>query len=150
MAGGGTTLEYTPTWVVALVCTIIVLISLTVERILHYTGKVRHVHMYKFDINHFNFFPSFYIYIYIYRERERDIYFKFNTGVAQYYSTLLCYPHELISIFLFALQYLKKKNQKPLFEALQKIKEGGKLYIINELILTNGDIDDKINILIDY
>ena len=39
MAGGGTTLEYTPTWVVALVCTVIVLISLIVERILHYTGK---------------------------------------------------------------------------------------------------------------
>ncbi|KAK1365529.1 hypothetical protein POM88_041090 [Heracleum sosnowskyi] len=52
-------LEYTPTWVVAAVCTVIVGISLAVERLLHYTGK-----------------------------------------------------------------YLKKKNQKPLFEALQKIKEG--------------------------
>lgn len=40
MAEGGTTLEYTPTWVVALVCTVIVFISLTVERILHYIGKV--------------------------------------------------------------------------------------------------------------
>ncbi|XP_058184203.1 MLO-like protein 1 [Rhododendron vialii] len=41
MAGGGeaTTLEYTPTWVVALVCTVIVSISLAVERILHYLGK---------------------------------------------------------------------------------------------------------------
>ncbi|XP_059445974.1 MLO-like protein 1 isoform X2 [Corylus avellana] len=60
MAGGeeGQTLEYTPTWVVAVVCSVIVLISLSVERILHYLGK-----------------------------------------------------------------YLKKNNQKPLFEALQKIKE---------------------------
>lgn len=40
MSGGGTTLEYTPTWVVALVCTVIVFISLAVERILHFLGKV--------------------------------------------------------------------------------------------------------------
>ncbi|KAK1309739.1 MLO-like protein 13 [Acorus calamus] len=32
-------LEYTPTWVVAAVCSIIVLISLLVERFLHYLGK---------------------------------------------------------------------------------------------------------------
>lgn len=38
--GGGVTLEYTPTWVVALVCTVIVALSLLVERILHYAGKV--------------------------------------------------------------------------------------------------------------
>lgn len=44
MAGGGgdqeTNLEFTPTWVVALVCTFIVAISLFVERIIHYAGKV--------------------------------------------------------------------------------------------------------------
>lgn len=46
MAGGGAgagesvNLEYTPTWVVALVCTVIVGISLFAERILHYAGKV--------------------------------------------------------------------------------------------------------------
>lgn len=33
------TLEFTPTWVVAVVCTIIVIISLLAERILHYLGK---------------------------------------------------------------------------------------------------------------
>ncbi|KAK4750949.1 hypothetical protein SAY87_004431 [Trapa incisa] len=37
--GGGTTLEFTPTWVVAMVCTVIVAISLAMERLLHYTGK---------------------------------------------------------------------------------------------------------------
>ncbi|KAL7247122.1 hypothetical protein ACSBR2_002105 [Camellia fascicularis] len=37
--GGGTTLEFTPTWVVAGVCTLIVGISLAVERLLHFTGK---------------------------------------------------------------------------------------------------------------
>jgi hypothetical protein len=42
MAEGGTTLEYTPTWVVAVVCSVIVLISLIVERTLHYLGKVTH------------------------------------------------------------------------------------------------------------
>jgi len=55
----GSDLQFTPTWVVALVCTVIVAVSFAVERSLHYLGKV-----------------------------------------------------------------LKKKNQKPLFEALQKIKEG--------------------------
>ncbi|KAJ8755467.1 hypothetical protein K2173_019265 [Erythroxylum novogranatense] len=40
MAEGGTTLEYTPTWVVAVVCIVIVSISLSVERILHYLGKL--------------------------------------------------------------------------------------------------------------
>ncbi|KAK4436645.1 MLO-like protein 1 [Sesamum alatum] len=42
MAGGGgegASLEYTPTWVVALVCTVIVAISLAAERILHFAGK---------------------------------------------------------------------------------------------------------------
>ncbi|KAL3737494.1 hypothetical protein ACJRO7_019093 [Eucalyptus globulus] len=43
MAGGSggeeTNLEYTRTWVVAVVCSLIVTISLTVERLLHYTGK---------------------------------------------------------------------------------------------------------------
>ncbi|KAL3752909.1 hypothetical protein ACJRO7_000322 [Eucalyptus globulus] len=60
MAGGANepTLEFTPTWVLAVVCTVTVVISLAVERFLHYAGK-----------------------------------------------------------------YLKKRNQKPLFDALQKIKE---------------------------
>ena len=33
-------LEFTPTWVVAVVCFIIIAISLFVERCLHYGGKV--------------------------------------------------------------------------------------------------------------
>lgn len=45
MSGGGEgedegTLEFTPTWVVAAVCTVIVAISLAAERLLHFTGKV--------------------------------------------------------------------------------------------------------------
>jgi mlo protein len=68
MSGGGegeeeTTLEFTPTWVVAAVCTFIVAISLAAERLLHYGGK-----------------------------------------------------------------FLKRKDQKPLYEALQKIKEGINYY----------------------
>lgn len=66
-----TTLEYTPTWVVAAVCTIIVGISLAVERVLHYGGK-----------------------------------------------------------------YLKKKGQKPLYEALQKVKEELMLLGFISLLLT--------------
>ncbi|KAI3962208.1 hypothetical protein MKX01_030758 [Papaver californicum] len=64
-------LEYTPTWIVALVCSIIVFISLVVERILHSLGK-----------------------------------------------------------------YLKRKNQKPLVEALQKIKEELMLLGFISLLLT--------------
>ncbi|KAI3508011.1 hypothetical protein L1887_23010 [Cichorium endivia] len=37
--GEGTSLEFTPTWVVAAVCTVFVGISLAVERLLHYAGK---------------------------------------------------------------------------------------------------------------
>ncbi|KAK3231219.1 hypothetical protein Dsin_003100 [Dipteronia sinensis] len=71
MGEGGTTLEYTPTWVVAVVCTVIVAISLAVERLLHYLGKL-----------------------------------------------------------------LKRKNQKPLFESLQKIKEELMLLGFISLLLT--------------
>ncbi|KAJ6377619.1 hypothetical protein OIU78_027950 [Salix suchowensis] len=71
MAEGGTTLEYTPTWVVAAVCSVIVLISLIVERFLHILGKL-----------------------------------------------------------------LKRKHQKPLFEALQKIKEELMLLGFISLLLT--------------
>ncbi|XP_076933496.1 MLO-like protein 1 [Bidens hawaiensis] len=73
MAGGGegNSLEFTPTWVVAVVCTIIVGISLAAERVLHFTGKK-----------------------------------------------------------------LKKKGQKPLFEALQKIKEELMLLGFISLLLT--------------
>ncbi|KAG6725791.1 hypothetical protein I3842_02G048400 [Carya illinoinensis] len=69
--GGETTLEYTPTWVVAAVCTVIVAISLAVERLMHFTGKK-----------------------------------------------------------------LQKKNQKPLFEALQKVKEELMILGFISLLLT--------------
>ncbi|KAM7273278.1 hypothetical protein ACFE04_027942 [Oxalis oulophora] len=39
MSEEGTSLEYTPTWVVAVICTLIVAISLGVERLLHLLGK---------------------------------------------------------------------------------------------------------------
>ncbi|XWS58615.1 hypothetical protein CRYUN_Cryun08bG0049800 [Craigia yunnanensis] len=38
--GEGATLEYTPTWVLASVCTVIVAISLAMERLLHYVGNI--------------------------------------------------------------------------------------------------------------
>ena len=44
MGGGGRSkempLEYTPTWVVASVCSVIVVISLALERLIHLLGKV--------------------------------------------------------------------------------------------------------------
>ncbi|KAL3649230.1 MLO-like protein 1 [Castilleja foliolosa] len=75
MSGGGeeegTSLEFTPTWVVAAVCTVIVALSLAAERLLHYAGKS-----------------------------------------------------------------LKRKNQKPLYEALQKVKEELMLLGFISLLLT--------------
>ncbi|KAK7352002.1 hypothetical protein VNO80_17416 [Phaseolus coccineus] len=75
MSGGGgeegESLEFTPTWVVAAVCTVIVAISLAAERLLHYGGK-----------------------------------------------------------------FLKAKDQKPLYEALQKIKEELMLLGFISLLLT--------------
>ncbi|KAL3517918.1 hypothetical protein ACH5RR_020507 [Cinchona calisaya] len=76
MGGGGgedegTTLEFTPTWVVAAVCTVIISLSLAAERLLHYTGK-----------------------------------------------------------------YLKHKNQRPLYQALQKVKEELMLLGFISLLLT--------------
>uniref|UniRef100_A0A7N0TMR3 MLO-like protein n=1 Tax=Kalanchoe fedtschenkoi TaxID=63787 RepID=A0A7N0TMR3_KALFE len=73
MSGGGgeASLEFTPTWIVALVCTVIVALSLLLERILHRAGKS-----------------------------------------------------------------LKKNNQKPLFEALQKVKEELMLLGFISLLLT--------------
>ena len=40
-ADEGAALQFTPTWIVAAVCTILVLISLAAERGLHHLGKVR-------------------------------------------------------------------------------------------------------------
>ncbi|KAI3760319.1 hypothetical protein L1987_50713 [Smallanthus sonchifolius] len=37
--GEGTSIEFTPTWVVAAVCTVMIGVSLAVERLLHYAGK---------------------------------------------------------------------------------------------------------------
>ncbi|KAL2346022.1 hypothetical protein Fmac_000022 [Flemingia macrophylla] len=75
MSGGGgeegESLEFTPTWVVAAVCTVIVAVSLAAERFLHYGGK-----------------------------------------------------------------FLKSKDQKPLYEALQKIKEELMLLGFISLLLT--------------
>ncbi|KAK8545549.1 hypothetical protein V6N13_066827 [Hibiscus sabdariffa] len=73
MAGGeeGATLEFTPTWIVAVVCTVIVAISLAMERLLHFAGTI-----------------------------------------------------------------LKKKHQKPLFEALLKVKEELMLMGFISLLLT--------------
>ncbi|XP_021752618.1 MLO-like protein 1 [Chenopodium quinoa] len=74
MSGGGvgeTNLQSTPSWVVAIVCMVFVLISLAAERLIHFTGK-----------------------------------------------------------------YLKKSNKKPLYQALQKIKEELMLVGFISLLLT--------------
>lgn len=45
-------LEYTPTWIVAVVCSVIVFISLCVERALHRLGKVnQHILSYFCDLH---------------------------------------------------------------------------------------------------
>lgn len=102
MAGGGggegeeTNLELTPTWVVAVVCTVIVAISLALERILHYLGKVC---------------------VYVCHQQLNWKVYQFL-----YYCCLNCVS--LSCDIGMLIQFLLKKKQKPLFEALQKIKEG--------------------------
>jgi hypothetical protein len=50
-------LEFTPTWIVAAVCSLIVLISLTAERCLHYLGKVSN-HRFKLLVFRFSRDPA--------------------------------------------------------------------------------------------
>jgi len=100
MADGGgesaesTALEFTPTWIVAAVCSLIVVISLAAERCLHYLGKVT-------DSCFLAFLKS--------------------KRVARLPPELMlrldwwCPPRG---------QTFKGKNQKALFEALLKVKEG--------------------------
>ena len=40
-ASGGRSLEQTPTWAVAVVCFVLVLISIIIEHIIHLVGQVR-------------------------------------------------------------------------------------------------------------
>ena len=76
MSGGGeaegTTLEFTPTWVVAAVCTVIVSLSLAAERILHYTGKVLSLPP---NISLFPFLslPAFLFCISVAKNRENEV-----------------------------------------------------------------------------
>ena len=93
-------LEFTPTWIVAAVCSIIVLLSLVAERCLHYLGKVT-LRMCTRRVRFIDMAP---------------------------HSISRCLPVALISshlgVVVLLLQKLEKKNQKPLYEALLKVKEG--------------------------
>ncbi|MQM08514.1 hypothetical protein Taro_041362 [Colocasia esculenta] len=46
MAGGssGRSLEQTPTWAVAVVCFVLVVISIIIEHLIHLVGKARHIY----------------------------------------------------------------------------------------------------------
>ena len=93
-------LQFTPTWIVAAVCSIIVLLSLVAERCLHYLGKVT-LRMCTRRVRFIDMAP---------------------------HSISRCLPVALISshlgVVVLLLQKLKKKNRKPLYEALLKVKEG--------------------------
>ncbi|MCD7473516.1 hypothetical protein HAX54_015423 [Datura stramonium] len=90
----GGSIEFTPTWVVAAVCTVIVSISLALERLLHYTGKLLK----------FRYFA--------------------NMKPVRGYTTVSQGRH------------LKRKKQKHLYEALQKVKEELMLLGFISLLLT--------------
>ena len=98
--GKAAALEFTPTWIVAAVCSIIVLLSLVAERCLHYLGKVT-LRMCTRRVRFIDMAP---------------------------HSISRCLPVALISshlgVVVLLLQKLEKKNQKPLYEALLKVKEG--------------------------
>ncbi|CAM0884003.1 unnamed protein product [Alopecurus aequalis] len=104
-------LEFTPTWIVAGVCSLIVVISLAAERCLHYIGKVIHR-------------PTGAKPIYPPRFQKKK-------------SSLMI--SVCIDAFHFVgggTQTLKKKNQKALFEALLKVKEELMLLGFISLLLT--------------
>lgn len=44
-AGGGRSLEQTPTWAVAVVCFVLVVISIFIEHIIHLIGKVINIYL---------------------------------------------------------------------------------------------------------
>lgn len=46
-AGGGRSLEETPTWAVAVVCFVLVAISIVIEHIIHVLGKVIHIYLHQ-------------------------------------------------------------------------------------------------------
>jgi len=96
--GKAAALEFTPTWIVAAVCSLIVVISLAAERCLHYLGKVT-------DSCFLAFLKS--------------------KRVARL-------PPELMLLLDWWCpprgQTFKGKNQKALFEALLKVKEGIDLF----------------------
>lgn len=56
MAGGkeGRSLEETPTWAVAVVCFVLVLISILIEYVIHLIGKVRKLIKFKYVIDFFS------------------------------------------------------------------------------------------------
>jgi len=95
--GEAAALEFTPTWIVAAVCSLIVLLSLVAERCLHYLGKV------------------------CICACDRCSVFLDSLGHSVPYAVVV---HGIDLRDRPVLQTLKKKNQKPLFEALIKVKEG--------------------------
>jgi mlo protein len=112
-----TALEFTPTWIVAGVCSLIVLLSLLAERGLHYLGKVC------------------------------VISFLDSLGLLLATSMALIWVTDL---YCRVLQTFKKKNQKPLFEALLKVKEGASIsppslcfFFHLKIIKLDNDIDKK-------
>lgn len=48
--GGGRSLEETPTWAVALVCFVLLAISLVIEHFIHLIGKVLIIYIYTFSL----------------------------------------------------------------------------------------------------
>ena len=106
MAGGGTgtggepeiTLEHTPTWIVAAVCSVIVVISLVFERLLHGLGKVRY--LLAAAASH----PA-------------------PTVAGSVILVLFSLTNSKHLLFMHE-QRLKKGSKKPLYDALLKIKEG--------------------------
>lgn len=120
--GEAAALEFTPTWIVAAICSLIVLISLVAERLIHYLGKVLLLNFER---------PV----------RVLDLSYSrlpFHLSLADLFAAIpwisIPGPHpggiraHWIDFAGFGVQTFKKKNQKPLYEAILKVKEGTSNY----------------------
>ena len=106
--GEAAALEFTPTWIVAAVCSLIVLISLLAERGLHYLGKVC-MHA---------------LLSWIHSAVLLDTGLFYARSPADGHGANLG-DRPACNV----LQKLKKKKQRrPLYEALLKIKEGASIF----------------------
>lgn len=99
-ATSGRSLEQTPTWAVAVVCFVLVLISIIIEHLIELVAKVNCV-----------------LVVYIVEGYLMKLFNRVFPTVFWVFFFLILAP-------IFFSQWLKKKHKRALYEALEKVKSG--------------------------